>query len=147
MGKVDQGVIALWMARHFWKQDIHYFGYGGTGKQVRDVLHVEDLFKLVDHQIHNFEQVNGQTFNVGGGLRCSVSLKELTAKCADITGNRVHEHAVQENRKGDIPIYITDNTLIEKTTHWKVDRTVDDVLLDIFDWLKQNERVLKPYFT
>lgn len=34
MGKVDQGVIVLWMARHFWKQDLGYFGYGGTGKQV-----------------------------------------------------------------------------------------------------------------
>lgn len=66
MGKVDQGVIVLWVARHFWKGELGYFGYGGQGKQVRDILHVDDLFELVDYQMHNMDKVKGQIFNAGG---------------------------------------------------------------------------------
>jgi CDP-paratose 2-epimerase len=40
MGKVDQGVFALWMAFHYFQRSLKYIGYGGTGKQVRDFLHV-----------------------------------------------------------------------------------------------------------
>jgi CDP-paratose 2-epimerase len=144
MGKVDQGVIVLWMARHFWKKDVKYFGYGGTGKQVRDVLHVRDLFKLVDTQIHNMEKYKGRLYNVGGGNDSSVSLKELTQFCAAITGNTVSEKIVLENRAGDIPVYITDNSLVTGETGWKPGLGVKDILTDIFEWMKQNEKQLKP---
>ncbi len=53
MGKVDQGVFALWMARHYFGGELSYFGYGGTGKQVRDFLHITDLFELADTQIRD----------------------------------------------------------------------------------------------
>ena len=43
MGKTDQGVVTLWMAKHFWNQSLKYIGYGGLGKQVRDILHINDL--------------------------------------------------------------------------------------------------------
>lgn len=78
MGKVDQGVVVLWVARHFWKNKLCYLGYGGEGKQVRDILHIHDLFRLIDIQVHNISQYNGQVFYVGGGNDCSVSLKEFT---------------------------------------------------------------------
>src|SRR5712675_1234223 len=42
MGKVDQGVVALWVAKHFFRGHLAYVGHGGTGKQVRDLLHVQD---------------------------------------------------------------------------------------------------------
>lgn len=144
MGKTDQGVVALWVARHYWKQDISYFGYGGEGKQVRDVLHVEDLFRLIDYQLHHFELVSGQTFNVGGGLFSSVSLKELTAICSTITGNKVAAHVVAGDRKGDIPLYISDNTRISHTTGWKPEKSVHHIVEDVFSWIQQNDSFLKP---
>ena len=64
MGKTDQGVVTLWMAKHYWKQSLKYIGYGGTGKQVRDILHVDDLVDLVDLQIHEIEKFVGKIFNV-----------------------------------------------------------------------------------
>ena len=144
MGKVDQGVITLWMARHFWNKDIAYFGYGGTGKQVRDVLHVYDLFDLIDYEIHNFSRVNGCTFNAGGGLTSSVSLLELTGICEEITGNKVGAASVAENRKGDIPLYITDNTKITSQIGWQPKRDIRGLLTDIFEWINKNEKQLKP---
>jgi CDP-paratose 2-epimerase len=50
MGKVDQGVFALWVANHYFQKSLKYIGYGGTGKQVRDFLHVADLLDLIDIQ-------------------------------------------------------------------------------------------------
>ena len=144
MGKVDQGVITLWVARHYWKNDIAYFGYGGTGKQVRDVLHILDLFDLVDYEIHNFDIVSGCTFNAGGGLGSSVSLLELTKICTEITGNVVKAQSVMENRKGDIPLYITDNTKIINKTSWKPSRNIINIITDIFEWINKNEKQLKP---
>ena len=48
MGKVDQGVFTYWALAHHFGRDLRYIGYGGTGKQVRDLLHVDDLVELVD---------------------------------------------------------------------------------------------------
>lgn len=78
MGKVDQGVIVLWVAKHHYKQPLSYIGYGGTGKQVRDVLHVKDLYRLLEIELKNINAHSGQVYNVGGGLERSVSLLELT---------------------------------------------------------------------
>ncbi len=144
MGKVDQGVMTLWVARHYWKKDVAYFGYGGTGKQVRDAMHIFDVFDLVDYEIHNFHKVNGQIFNAGGGLASSVSLQELTGICAEITGNKVGASSVAENRKGDIPLYITDNTKITTETGWKPKRNINDIVTDTFNWIHKNEKQLKP---
>jgi CDP-paratose 2-epimerase len=146
MGKVDQGVIALWVASHYWKQDISYFGYGGKGKQVRDVLHIQDLFRLIDYEIHHFDQVDGSTFNAGGGLYSSVSLKELTTICRMVSGNKVSEHAVNETRTGDIPLYITDNSKIQALAGWEPQKKLMDIVQDVFDWIHKDSASLQKIF-
>ncbi len=143
MGKVDQGVVVLWMARHFWKRKVDYIGYNGTGKQVRDLLHIDDLFDLVDMQVHQMHQFKGKLFNAGGGTDVSVSLKELTKWCAQITGNTINEQAVLEGRQGDIPVYITDNAAITAFCGWKPQKNVETILSDIYEWMKRNETQLK----
>lgn len=143
MGKVDQGVVVLWIARHFWKQKLGYFGYGGTGKQVRDILHIKDLFRLIDWQIHNLDKINGQTFNVGGGNETSVSLLELTEYCHKITGNKISIDSVPENRQADIRIYLTDNTKVTNLTGWKPEISVEEILNDIYFWIRENEKTLQ----
>ena len=67
MGKVDQGVFAWWLLSHLFRRPLSYIGYGGTGKQVRDLLHIDDLVDLVDDQLAEPERWSGVTANVGGG--------------------------------------------------------------------------------
>ena len=87
-GKIDQGIAALWMARHFFaNQGIIYIGFGGTGKQVRDFLHPDDLFLALKYQLEHFKMFSGQICNLGGGPKTSASLVELTEICERITGN------------------------------------------------------------
>jgi len=144
MGKTDQGIATLWMAKHFWNQSLKYIGYGGTGKQVRDLLHVYDLVELIDMQIHHIEKFAGRVFNAGGGVKGSASLQEMSAICSNITGNKIRIDAEKENRPADLKIYITDNSLIERETGWKPTRSVEIIFSDIYKWIKDNELKLKP---
>lgn len=142
MGKVDQGVVVLWMARHFWNKNLTYNGYGGLGKQVRDLLHVKDLFTLIDYQLQHPDKFSGKTLNVGGGPGSSVSLNELTMLCEKITGNHITIDSVPENRKADVRIYITDNTEVTGLTGWTPTYTVETMLTEIYDWIRDNKEQL-----
>jgi CDP-paratose 2-epimerase len=144
MGRVDQGVVVHWMAKHFWKKNLSYIGYGGTGKQVRDMIHIKDLFRLIDKQIHEVEKFNGQIFNIGGGRRVSASLQELTANCELISGNKIRIKSIPETRKADVRLYISDNTRINEIAEWTPELSVGEILEDIFLWIKSNEDRLKP---
>lgn len=143
MGKIDQGVIVLWMAKHFWKGKLSYIGYGGLGQQARDVLHIYDLFRLIKWQIDNLQLHNGQIFNVGGGLKNTVSLAELTEICSQITGNSIEIGSFFENRPGDLPIYITDNTKIKDFSGWEPSINMNNTLLQIYNWIKDDQKHLK----
>ncbi len=92
MGKVDQGFIVLWMARHLFGGRLSYMGFGGDGLQVRDVLHVDDLYDLLLKQLAALDAKPAPAFyNVGGGMDNSVSLGELTALCQEMSG-QTHRH-------------------------------------------------------
>jgi CDP-paratose 2-epimerase len=144
MGKVDQGVVVLWMARHFWQKNLSYVGYGGTGKQVRDMIHIKDLFDVIDIQMHQIDKYNGQTYNIGGGRKTSASLQELTKTCEMISGNKINIQSNPETRKADIRLYITDNTRISSVSGWAPRISVPEILEDVFLWIKNNEQQLKP---
>ena len=144
MGKIDQGVIVLWMAKHFWQGNLSYIGYGGLGQQARDVLHVRDLFRLVQWQIANLGLQKGQIFNVGGGLENTVSLAELTDLCTRITGNTININSSIENRPGDLPIFITDNTKIIEFSGWKPEISISTLLKEVHEWFISDEGLLKP---
>src|SRR5689334_13332090 len=105
MGKVDQGVFTHWMLAHHFRNPLSYIGFGGHGKQVRDLLHIEDLVDLVERQLLDPQKWDGNTVNAGGGREISLSLLETTALCQKLTGNEVPMTPVAETRQGDVPIY------------------------------------------
>ena len=89
MGRVDQGVFTFWLLHHHFGSPLTYIGYGGTGHQVRDLLHVADLVELVDEQLAEPERWDGFVGNVGGGREISLSLLETTEICRELTGDEV----------------------------------------------------------
>jgi len=143
MGKLDQGVFTYWMLAHHFRRRLQYTGFGGHGKQVRDLLHVGDLLVLLDEQLLDQQRWDGETVNVGGGRDCSLSLRETTALCAEITGNSVEVASVARTRPGDIPIYISDCRALFGLSEWRPRRAALDVLADIHAWVCENEKGLK----
>ena len=146
-GKIDQGFVTLWVAKHFWRQELSYIGYGGEGKQVRDVLHIDDLFRLIDVQINNIKNLNGNVFNAGGGRAVSVSLKELTQLCQKQIANTSSVIKIEASRPADIQLYLSDNTKVTKLTGWKPEKSIASIVEDVATWIQSNvdqlERILK----
>lgn len=143
MGKADQGVVALWVAKHHYKKQLSYIGYGGSGKQVRDILHINDLYELLEIQLNGIDRYNGKVYNVGGGRDKSASLLELTLLAENHTGQKIPISRVSEERKGDIRIYVTDNSKVTKETGWRPRIGVEETVRDISEWIRGNSDPLK----
>jgi CDP-paratose 2-epimerase len=139
MGKVDQGVFTHWMLAHHFGNPLSYIGFGGEGKQVRDLLHVEDLVDLVERQLLDPAAWDGRTVNVGGGRECSLSLRETTEICQRLTGNEVPIAPVQETRQGDVPVYLSDCARLFELDEWRPRRSAEQVLADIHEWVEADE--------
>jgi CDP-paratose 2-epimerase len=144
MGKVDQGVITLWVARHYFQKPLQYIGFGGKGKQVRDLLHIADLFDLLVLQIRNMSSWDGRIYNVGGGADVSLSLLELTRLCESVSGRRIDITPVPETAKTDLRIYITDSRKVARDFGWQPRRRAEQIVHDIYHWIDQNPNALKP---
>ena len=139
MGKVDQGVFTYWMLAHRFGRPLKYIGFGGSGKQVRDLIHIADLVDLMEEQIENPEHWDGFVGNIGGGHGCSLSLAETTALCAEISGNEIGVARSGEVRAGDIPVYISDCAKVFTQTQWRPRRDAAQTLADIDAWIAENE--------
>jgi CDP-paratose 2-epimerase len=144
MGKVEQGVFSLWMARHLWGDSLTYKGWGGVGKQVRDVVHIDDVRELADRVLEQWQTVRGKTLNAGGGCAVSASLHEATALCQEITGRTLRVAHVPETHQSDVRVYLTDHSALTGLTGWRPRRDVRQVLLDLEEWMTADARRLKP---
>lgn len=144
MGKVDQGVVVLWVARHLFRGRLAYIGHGGTGKQVRDLLHVDDLFDLLQLQLARLAEFDGQVFNVGGGREVSLSLQELTALCREHTGETIAIDAVRDNRPQDLVCYLSDTRRVAAATGWRPRRDAAMIVAGIAAWIRDHRHQLEP---
>jgi CDP-paratose 2-epimerase len=143
MGKTDQGVMALWMAAHYFGKPLTYTGFGGTGKQVRDILHIDDVCDLVADQTQNFSSYRGEIFNAGGGLTHSLSLVEATQLCRELTGNGVEISSQQQDRPADVRIYLSDCRKVSRVRGWQPKRDARRTLHDIHEWIHAEEGRVK----
>jgi CDP-paratose 2-epimerase len=143
MGKVDQGVFTYWMLAHYFKRPLGYIGFGGSGKQVRDLVHIDDVVELVAAQLAFPDEWSGHIGNAGGGRAISLSLQETTELCAEITGNRIEVGSTTDGRPGDIPIYISDSSLLFSRTDWRPTRDARAILTDTFEWMRSHEEAVR----
>jgi CDP-paratose 2-epimerase len=139
MGKVDQGVFTHWVLAHRLGRPLEYLGFGGSGLQVRDLLHIDDLIDLLDDQLARPEHWDGVVVNVGGGRGCSLSLRETTELCRELTATEVPVHGSDAARPGDVPVYVSDCTRLFGLTHWRPRRSARETLADIASWSEEHE--------
>ena len=140
-GKQDQGFVSLWIAKHLLRKKLSYIGFGGYGHQVRDLLHVDDVCEIIHLQIRRLKKINNKTFNIGGGPRNSISLKNLTKRCEVLTNNKIRIKKTPRTSIFDIPYYVTDNKKINKFYNWSPSKSINDILNDIYFWLKNNKKI------
>jgi CDP-paratose 2-epimerase len=146
-GKTDQGVFTLWVARHMFGGELSYTGFGGKGKQVRDLLHPKDLFELIKRQLPMLDKLRGDVFCIGGGLEGSVSLHEYTQLCRDVTGREIDIGSTPTTADVDVPYYVTDYAKARDAFSWEPAIRPRQIVEDIHSWLTANSRQLRPLFT
>jgi CDP-paratose 2-epimerase len=144
-GKPDQGVFTLWILNHYFRKPLRYTGFGGSGKQVRDLLHPADLFDLIKSQLSMISDQTGHVFNVGGGMSVSASLRELTDLCRKELGD-VPISGLPDTSWVDVPLYVSDCAKARSTFGWEPKKSVSEIVMDIIDWIKHNEIALKSLF-
>ena len=144
-GKQEQGFVSLWIWRHLNEKKLSYIGFGGKGYQIRDVIHIYDVCKLIYKQIKLFPKKNNLLLNIGGGMKNAISLKELTKKCEKITSNSIKFTVKKSTSIYDIPYFVTDNSKVSNLYKWKPEKNIDDIIRDTHLWMKLNLNKLKAY--
>jgi len=137
-GRVDQGVFTLWVAHHYFGRPLRYTGFGGSGKQVRDLLDPADLYALIQQQLTRVACWDGDAYNVGGGPQGAVSLQEFTALCQAAVGRVVPVESDAATAPVDIPWYVSDCRRVQAACGWQPRIGPDAIVRRIVEWIRDN---------
>ncbi len=137
-GTEDQGWVAHFLYSALAGRPINIYG---DGKQVRDVLHVDDLIAAMQAAREHLPVTRGQVYNVGGGMERAVSVLDILSRIEQQTG-RPCSRAHGEMRPGDQPLYITDHSKLTRDTHWQPRRSVEQTLADIRKFWNANRDLI-----
>jgi CDP-paratose 2-epimerase len=146
LGKQDQGVFTHWLVSHELKRPLSYIGFGGHGKQVRDLLHIDDLIDLVLQQSREITSFRGEIFPAGGSTASNLSLLETTDLCRQITGHELPMGAIADTRPADVIWFVTDNRPTTERFGWQPTRNAETILRDIHGWLTAQPDLLSSLF-
>jgi CDP-paratose 2-epimerase len=139
-GNEDQGWLAHFIYSALEGRPLVIYG---DGKQVRDVLCVDDLVLAFEKVRANLDTTAGQVYNVGGGPANSVSLLEVIDEIEHVTGKKI-QFKMQRARPGDQLFYITDFEKLRKHTGWTPRTNLRKTMEIICGWWKQRRTIVEP---
>jgi CDP-paratose 2-epimerase len=135
-GVEDQGWVAWFVIAAVMDRPITIYG---DGKQVRDMLWVEDLTEAYDLAIEKIDMVKGEVFNMGGGAQNTISVwTEFAPKLEKLLAEKI-EYARGDWRPGDQRVFYADIRKAEKELGWKPKTNIEDGIQMLFDWVKSNK--------
>lgn len=109
------------------------FTISGNGKQVRDILHSDDVVDLY-FKAKDINEAYGQAFNIGGGIDNSLSLLELFALLEQTLDIKLNYKKI-DWRESDQKVFVADNYKIENTTTWKPMIKTEEGIKKMTEWL------------
>lgn len=113
----------------------------GNGKQVRDILFVDDLLNAYDAALNNKEKASGQIFNVGGGRENTISIwTEFAPILEKLLGKKI-EVAWGDWRPGDQPVFISDIRKAHDVLGWSPKVSAEEGIKRLFEWVKANRQL------
>lgn len=133
-GNEDQGWVAHFLIRAIAETPITIYG---DGKQVRDILFVDDLVNAFLLAQENIKELSGQAFNMGGGPRSTISLLELLRIIEEVHGKRPQVR-FDDWRAADQCYYVSDTRKFSEATGWKPNVPVSEGVARLYHWLLEN---------
>lgn len=110
------------------------FTISGNGKQVRDVLHADDMIRLYFSALDKIEAAKGQAFNIGGGIENSLSLLELFTLLEEITGAKL-TYMKLPPRESDQRVFVADLAKVQRLIQWEAQVSARDGVARMVDWV------------
>lgn len=138
LGSEDQGWVAHFLRQAMKGEPITIYG---DGKQVRDLLFVEDLVQAMRLAQDNMTVAAGEAFNLGGGTGNSSSLIELIDQIRVLTGSPVNIDRGPE-RLADQRWFVADTTKIRKLLGWSPQTSIHDGLRALYSWYSSHPSLL-----
>lgn len=130
-GTEDQGWVAHFLIRAAAERPITIYG---DGRQVRDLLHVEDLIDALIRAEQGLPALAGEAFNIGGGAGNAISLNQLIDRIAELRGVRPRVR-FDAWRAGDQRWYVSDFRKFARATGWRPKVGAAEGVRQLHDWL------------
>jgi CDP-paratose 2-epimerase len=141
-GVEDQGWVAYFIISAILNKKITIYG---DGKQVRDILYIDDLIDAYLLAYKNKEKINGEIFNIGGGKENQVSILQFV-KIIEKMLNKKVKYTFSSWRPGDQKIFVSDNTKIKNFLNWEVKTDFYCGIKKLINWVNENKEVIKKIF-
>jgi len=137
-GIEDQGWMAWFVIAAVMGRPITIYG---DGKQVRDMLYVDDLLNAYDRAVQKIDTVKGQVFNMGGGPRNTISVwAEFSPLLEKLLGQKL-EVARGGWRPGDQRVFYADIRKAERELDWRPEIGVPEGVMRLFAWVQANRHL------
>jgi CDP-paratose 2-epimerase len=139
MGVEDQGWVAWFVIAALMGKPITIYG---DGKQVRDLLHVDDLARAFQMATECVDLTAGQVYNLGGGLANTLSVwAEFGPLLGELLGRPVATAGLSDWRAGDQLVFVTDNGKAKRDFGWEPQIGVRDGIGRLVDWVRANREL------
>ncbi|MDS3859252.1 GDP-mannose 4,6-dehydratase [Thermosynechococcaceae cyanobacterium BACA0444] len=143
----DQGWVGWFIAQALEQEkrmkdglSIDSFTIAGNGKQVRDVLHAEDLVRLYHQAFEIGDKIQGEIFNIGGGMDNSLSLLELFHYLEEILKVKLLYKSL-EWRHSDQKIFVADIGKVKNLIQWSPQLSKNDGIVKQLVWIKNQHQI------
>ncbi|MDP3450075.1 MAG: GDP-mannose 4,6-dehydratase, partial [Anaerolineaceae bacterium] len=135
-GVEDQGWVAWFVIAALTGRPISIYG---DGKQVRDILFVEDLCDAYDAAFQRLPQVGGEVFNIGGGRKNTISIwMEFKPILEKLLGKKIVT-TQSDLRPGDQPVFISDIRKANQLLNWTPKVGAEEGISRLFTWVTENK--------
>lgn len=111
------------------------FTISGNGKQVRDILHADDMINLYFSALENTDEVCGNAYNIGGTMEQSLSLLELFDMLNDILGIKM-EYTQLPPRQSDQKVFVADTAKIYRAIGWQPKVSAREGVEAMVEWVR-----------
>jgi len=133
-GTEDQGWVAYFCIQAFLQRKV---GLYGVGKQVRDILYIDDLLNAFEAAYQHRDESQGEIFNIGGGQGNTLSILELFDLLEELSGYRMEWETIG-SRPGDQMIYVSDISKIRRSLEWQPMVTPKEGVEQLYKWIVSN---------
>ncbi len=138
-GIEEQGWLAWFCNALLYDKPVTIYG---DGKQVRDVLYVDDLIWAYDLAFKNIKKTRGKAYNIGGGPKFSLSIWELFKILETLSGKKF-KYSFGPWRPGDQKVYISDISKTKKDFGWTPKAPPKQGVKNLYNWIAQNKTLIK----